>query len=432
MKKKRLLAWLMTLVMMVGLMPATAFAEDIYDKPVYNTGYNNGAVKITKSVGAPVNGNYPITMDAYVTGAVETTQPDPLDIVLVLDVSGSMADDITIYQEGKSEYVPVTTAPGPEWLVSSRIGQGIWDAIGGWYNSFIKSDFDDASGEYYYSADGQTFHKVTSVSVSESLAGQGMLGGDVYNKEYSYTYEDGTAPYVVKETAEFVNGFTKDYWREKPVVPTNIYKLVVSESNKTISKMDALKTAANAFITETAKRNAGVTETADMHNISIVKFAGDNKTTPGDDVYGNRNYNYSQVVNGLTAVDTDGKATLTTSINALTASGATAADRGMAHAKAVLEGSEREKVVVFFTDGEPNHGNGFDEEVAAATINTAQEMKADDTTIYTVGVLNGANPSSNPTADNAEKIDQYMHAVSSNYPAATATGNADRDTFSVT
>jgi hypothetical protein len=87
----------------------------------------------------------------------------------------------------------------------------------------------------------------------------------------------------------------------------------------------------------------------------------------------------------------------------------------MQHAQTVLKDSKREKVVVFFTDGEPNHGNGFDTDVANATIIAANALKADNTTIFTVGVLKGADPS-----DTTTNINKYLHAVSSNYPNATS------------
>lgn len=67
------------------------------------------------------------------------------------------------------------------------------------------------------------------------------------------------------------------------------------------------------------------------------------------------------------------------------------------------------KVVVLFTDGEPNHQSGFDYSVAVATINTAKTMKM-DTTIYTIGVFRAQD----------DNVDTYMSSTSSNYPDASA------------
>ena len=68
-----------------------------------------------------------------------------------------------------------------------------------------------------------------------------------------------------------------------------------------------------------------------------------------------------------------------------------------------------------FTDGEPNHNNGFNKKVATTVVNTARSMKDDGTTIYTVGVFTKLS----------EKVIDYMNATSSNYPQATATDNFD-------
>ena len=77
-----------------------------------------------------------------------------------------------------------------------------------------------------------------------------------------------------------------------------------------------------------------------------------------------------------------------------------------------------QKVVIFFTDGEPNHGNGFDGSVAADAIDSAYTLKQGGTTVYSIGVMSGANPS-----DTTTDFNRYMNAVSSNYPSAQANGS---------
>ena len=94
--KKRFWALLLAVMMVVSVLPTTAFAVDGGDAleqvPSVSTD-EDSPVKITKSV----NGDGDrLTMEAYVTGQVVATNPEPLDIVLVLDVSGSMKDDISI------------------------------------------------------------------------------------------------------------------------------------------------------------------------------------------------------------------------------------------------------------------------------------------------------------------------------------------------
>ena len=172
-------------------------------------------------------------------------------------------------------------------------------------------------------------------------------------------------------------------------------------------KLDALKTAVNSFID-------GVAAGSPESNISIVKFAGNMTNEVGNDTYREKGYtyNYTQIVKQLTAVKT-GKDELKTAVSSLRAAGATAADYGMEKAETALAAAQNPKVIVMFTDGEPNHDNGFDYEVATSVINKAQTMKAAGTTIYTVGVFEKTNT----------KNDRYMSSTSSNYPNATAKVN---------
>ena len=169
-------------------------------------------------------------------------------------------------------------------------------------------------------------------------------------------------------------------------------------------KLDALKTAVNSFID-------GVAEGSPESNISIVKFAGNKTDTIGNDTYrdGRYTYNYTQIVKQLTAVKT-GKDELKTAVSSLKAAGATAADYGMEKAEAALATAQNPKVIVMFTDGAPNHGNDFDYEVATSVINKARTLKAAGTTIYTVGVFERTDNTTN----------RYMSSTSSNYPEATA------------
>lgn len=364
--KKRLLAMMMAFVMAMSLLPMSALAVNVEQSPETSVSTEaSSPVQITKQVSGG-DGNYTLTMDAYVTGKVTTTAPTPLDIVLVLDVSGSMADDISIVTSSEYRKTALT-------------------------NASISVDFWFGDGEYYYSEDGSTFYKITEIEYKP------------LSRKYIYYYEGGSY------TSQGIL-----------TVPDKIYELSVE--NTTESKMKALQTAVNNFINETATKNAQIADTNKMNRISIVKFAGTKTDQVGDQKYkqDGHSYNYSQIVKNLTEVNTTGQAELKSAVNALTAAGATSADYGMELAQTVLSSSSggRNKVVIFFTDGEPNHGNGFSNSVAADTVNTAKELKDSGTKIYTIGVLKGADPK-----DTGGNINKYMNAVSSNYPAATATGN---------
>lgn len=197
------------------------------------------------------------------------------------------------------------------------------------------------------------------------------------------------------------------------------------------TKITALKSAVNSFIDVIAEDNP-------TSKIAIVKFAGDKKDTVGNDTYkeGRYTYNYTQIVQNLTEANTDGAASLKAAVNALTASGATAADYGLEKAIDVFGAAgqvpkDRNRVVIMFTDGEPNHDNGFDGRVAKAAIDKAKTLKNESygASVYTIGIFDGASVGESLPANNDNgRTNRYMHLVSSNYPEASSmkdTGTGD-------
>ena len=98
MKKTRILSLLLGLSLLCTLIvPATVYADD----PTADSG-----MKISKTATANADGSYTITLEAFATGAQTTstvTKDIPTDIILVLDQSGSMADDI-----GQVQYTAYT------------------------------------------------------------------------------------------------------------------------------------------------------------------------------------------------------------------------------------------------------------------------------------------------------------------------------------
>lgn len=193
-------------------------------------------------------------------------------------------------------------------------------------------------------------------------------------------------------------------------------------------RMDALKTAVNNFITKAAEQNANIKGTDKKIKLSIVKFAGNNRNTVGNDTYrdGRYTYNYSQIVKDLTVCDTAGAAALKNAVNSIDPAGATRADLGLKHAQTVLKNPRpnAKKVVIFFTDGKPNKLNGFDNDIASNAIKAAKALKDADDEVYTVGTFDGANPDADVNADETSKTNKFMQAVSSNYPSATYTGKS--------
>lgn len=141
----------------------------------------------------------------------------------------------------------------------------------------------------------------------------------------------------------YVEGTTETTTSTKPLDIVLVLDVSGSMDNSMgysnwIKRIVALKSAVSNFIDKVAEKNTSTDGTAVGHRISIVKFAGEKATKVGNDTYienGNE-YNYSQIVKNLTAVDTQGKSDLKAEVNKLTPGGATQANYGMQLAQSVF------------------------------------------------------------------------------------------------
>lgn len=355
---KRLLTWVLVLVMTLSLLPLNVLAA--VGEPTTDGGAAATDDKLHFSKKATLDqqtGEITVRMEAWATGEVTTsTSTEVLDIALVLDVSGSMKEDF-IQEEEK-------------------------------FTRVYEKDL--VRGETYYVKPLLMYHEVSWCDKCKDWTsgcwnlGKLHIGGVSFNPKTKESFE---------------------------VLHTQFYEYSYTRGQ---SKIDALKGAVNSFIDDVAKKSPD-------SQIAIVKFAGTKSNNVGNDMY--RGYNYTQIVERLTKVDADGVTSLKNAVSALNYGGATSADYGMEMAQEALRKADtsHKKVVVLFTDGEPNHQNGFDYSVAAATINTAKEMKT-DTTIYTIGVFR----------EQDDNVDTYMSSTSSNYPGASATTSDKKPYWSVT
>ena len=190
-------------------------------------------------------------------------------------------------------------------------------------------------------------------------------------------------------------------------------------------RIDALKTAANRFIDTIATQNQSITDESKQHQVAIVKFAGDKTTEVGNKKYRDSwgdTYNYSQTMKNLTPCKDKGAESLKSTVNSISPDGSTRADYGLelADEQFSFGRADAKKIVVFFTDGSPTSSSGFQASVANSAINSAKSLKNKGADIYTIGIFDGANPSADLTADGTSKENKFMHAVSSNYPAASS------------
>ena len=381
--KKRILSAFLVLCMMLTMVPTAALAAEDpgggNGSDRVHTESNDGVV-VDKTVNYDEDGNYSLTLEAYVTNEVtKGSKTTPLDIVLVLDVSGSMDDDLG---ESTWEYTPTDEQ---RWSYSDINGSR-WTT-------------------YYFRDDDGNYYEVEAES-----------DGSWRNRQYSIGYYTGS-------------GFYRD-WNQLGTTSRNQNAnlwtgSLYTRQEITTSKMEAMQSAVNGFIDQVAENAAGADNDV-THRISIVKFAGSSTDSVGNDTYNDwfYTYNYSQVVKDLTEVSGSNVQVLKNTVNSLEASGATQVNYGLNHAQRVLTGEgqltgareDAKKVAVVFTDGNPTSGSSWEGGVAADAVNLAYDLKDGGVTVYTIGMFDDADPS-----DTDGRFNKYMNGVSSNYPNAEVT-----------
>ena len=310
----------------------TAYAQ-------YNT---EGGVSTAKNVTGPdEDGYYTISLETFATGeSTQTEKGIPVDIVMVLDVSGSMNDNLYNYTARPSQSYNYSGYPSNE---NSRY--------------------------YYLHTDGQYYQ----VQRNRNQNGYGQYRRLRFQIGDTWYYLSGTGVTTTAPT-----NVTNDN--------TAIYTGVLYDRvSRGMTKMTALKNAVTTFVNEVHHnaiydKDEHLRSTPLTNQISIVKFANDryysnqnpsessieegNHRGAGFDTqgyYADNNYNYTEVLKGFKNVSTDaGVNSLIQEnqdgVNAINAGGATAAHYGLTKATYLLEtvkNRESTKVVVFFTDGIP-------------------------------------------------------------------------------
>lgn len=385
---RNVLAFLTVLTMMLGMLPTTLLAANTDDS---GTAGESG-MHLSKTARLEDDGTYTINLEAYATGKTTTTitkEAVPLDIVLVLDQSGSMSDDMgyTYTLEDKTSY-----------------------------------SYDDinSSARYYLDTDGNYY------KVQREKNGIGS-----WRKYYLFYKKDGTSYYLNGDEVT-TNKRECNYTGSGDTIwASQLYSRTIT------TKLDALKDAVSNFVgvvkekATTDKVNhriamVGFASESDYgNNTEILSVDGSNSGSVGVSYNSDKYADAKQ--NAFQDTSTDaGNTMLNNAINALDANGATRADLGMTMAKDILDAnslgddSKRKQLVIMFTDGKPTSWDTFDENIANDAIGTSKGLKDQGTTVYTIGVFNGADPSS--TSD----VNKYMNYVSTNYPSAEKLDNSGK------
>lgn len=485
MKKTRILSLLLCLSLFSTLIvPGTrAYAESDPD---------NG-MKISKTATANSDGSYTITLEAFATGSKTTTVQEkdiPTDIILVLDQSGSMADDIgqvqyTAYtgnntqnknnyerrHNGGSANLWHKLKDGSFVSVSVTLQQTIT------YNKITKGQNDNSDSGYtnYWENRNNLYTYVN-----------GEIKKVVYTREREWFWENWNCKYALEDgtilnqnnegsrhSPTFQN--TDDGYLYLAVANENqnVYTYTYTDTNGTTqnigtstgantrftpafyqrstttsgggSRLNALKSAANAFANAVAVKAAGADgdiNTADDnidHRIAVVGFAsgqrynGTNYNYNNTEVFvGSNQYRYGtaaqgQYGNAFQNMNTStGVGNVSASIEALSADGGTLTNLGLEMgngifgANPIAEGEKRNRVVIVFSDGVPGW-SGYDSDTANSAITQAGTAKNTyGATVYTIGIFPGADATSagNQNGNETEKANWFMQRVSSNtqYP----------------
>ena len=327
-----------------------------------------------KTATANDDGTYNITLEAYTTGSVSTTESTkPTDIVLVLDKSGSMSNKMTSY------------------TYTER------------YNL-------DRSSSYYVKSNGGF------VEVDWCSDCRAWTDGCSY-----WPWHDSGNKYTPKTSAsDTADGHVQFYSRGNAT---------------TVRRLTALKNAVNNFtnsVAEKAKGADGILGTDDDINfrIAVVSFAD----------------GASNLTNGLVNMnDRNGESTVNSAVDGIKANGNTYPANGLNTANSIfsensVDLSQRNRVVVLFTDGYPAEGgtNNINYELCDSAIASAYTSKNTyGATVYTVGIFAGADPESdintnfeygnrqNSTLNTKQLVaaNRYMQYTSSNYPNAQSLKN---------
>ena len=377
---KRIIALLLALILTVGLLPTVALAAD-GENPTTDSGSvtkeaSKDNLNLVKTV-TKEGDNYKVTLESWATGTVTSSStPVPMDIILLLDQSGSMQD----------KFISSSTET---------------------YNKLNKSNgiiYEDYYNNCYIKS-GEQYLKVT-------VTCQPKFG--INNDVYTYTWD---GKHITSKGAY-----------NKPEIPL-FYK---STTNSSTTRIAALKTAVSSFINKVTTE--ATTKNVD-HRVAVVGFAstkdrsGNYKNTEllsTKDVvnYGSvSNIDYKNAL--VSATD---KTRLSKAVDWLDANGDTYPEYGFDMANKIFaqhpiqDSGNRQRIVIMFTDGYPAPAdtNKFNDGMANKAINNAWISKNTyNAKVYTIGIFTGADPAKTPSGNTEDdRANRYMHYSSSNYPQA--------------
>lgn len=376
---KRIIALLLALILTVGLLPTVALAATTETSVSKTEETHQDNLNLVKTV-TEDGDNYKVKLEAWATGKTVIDETKiPLNIVLVLDESGSMEEDFTTTES--TQYVLQRDKKNKKYKEWADSG-----------NLFFK----DINGNFY------------QVTVT------------VNGKEYVYAYKNSAGQDVLigRSSGKYKNPHL------------NLYR---KYTTTTVSKNKALKDAANSFI------DAVYGEAVQYklnHRIAIVTYSNNAQIRSGGQqaknafVTVNTTGNRDSLKGNVNNLQTSGSTYIDKGIQ--TANSIFAENQ--------FKDGTRARVMIVFTDGGPGQNgewtkSGDSHSTANNAISYAETaIGTYKATVYTIGIFDGAavgNPTSlppyytNPSGWGADSqkvsnSNRFMHLVSSNYPGATS------------
>lgn len=374
-----------------GLTDETADPEPII-------GESPDGLEIDKIATPNKNGDgYTIKLEAYTTGSVtsvDTTKPT--DIIAVIDQSGSMAQDMTSYTynevyslkqsqtyyvQRNGSYIPVTWCSNCKAWTNGCGSILFWHDPGTSYTPKTSAADTATDHEQFYTRGEAT----TTIRLDALRAAMTNFADSVAEKAAGADKQLGTDDDVDHRIA--IVGFSSD---------VDTY-----QNTELLTGVDIT----------TGSRNYGKDP---VTNISAPYYYPTGYVKNGAQ-YGNITSN--QYANALQRMKLEpGRTSVTNAIGALTARGGTETLDGLTMAENILkhsDGTDRNRVVVLFTDGDTDSSR-------VEVVNKAYVLKNTyNATVYTVGIFENANGQP-PITDSTTDANALMHRISSNYPNATA------------
>ena len=375
MKMRRMFAALLVAALLLSVLPAQVLRVSAAEE-------EPGGLFLDKTATLTADGTYTINLEAYATGTPVVSSVKegiPLDIVLVIDQSGSMQtqDYLESMKEAVRNFVNSVAENGKSFNVNHRVA-------------------------------------ITTFSNNED----GSQSGTVKDSDFTYVGQKDPSwanTGMFKNNGTYVNYGTAVYeqiMEDDDSFSTGEYYYVEIEDDEGNKEWVQIRYNSGWFY----YAKSGNSSTVSIGRTSVLF---DNYT-----VYKKTDCNYNLTDEDYAAAwmdvrgndgDSNGiNDTISNAINSFAANGSTYPSAGLIMAKNALDNlpettdEQRNQLVVVFTDGQPGFSSDtFETDEANATLAASAAIKEAGAEVYTIGLYSSAS----------EDTEKFMNYLSSNYGA---------------